>query len=291
MTQGDAKEKGQPTKSHAASTTRPVFAPRGVDFSTAPLSIRPIVDLKQNIWDRQKRVRALGKYLKPDELQALCGFLMEKHDEYSDQRGHVLKSDLMDALCAQTTPPSDLSQVLAKVYHDKDQNEVIRDYVVQHFSILYERLAEELANRTVSQKTELQGLLWEAVTETDSSIAGTALLGLNRLTRSQPEFDRNRIGETALKLADDPNASELVRATALQVCAQLQVQAAVSLLMRAAKQQTDTPLRISAIGGLGLVGGKPELEFLQRIANENNPRLQPALTLAMQRVGQRLGQP
>jgi len=91
--------------------------------------------------------RSLSKTLTPDELKPLYTFLSVKHNEDDRQLGHALKSDVMDALCTQTTLPIDLTKLLIQVYHDPTQNPVIRDYALQHLATLHENLGAPPSRR------------------------------------------------------------------------------------------------------------------------------------------------
>ncbi len=274
-----------------------------LDLATCPASIKPIIDTSHNFLDRQTLVRSLiqhslstregketSKDLSRPEVEALFGFLLEKHPEDDTQRGHILKSDLMDALCVQPNLQPDLTKVLAELYHDHDQNVVIRDYAVQHLALLDERLTEALAwssSQIETQRQLIETLLWEASAETDSSIGGTALLALMRSLNPNDQPSQERLGTTALRRANDPAISPLARVTAIQVCAQIQVHAALPHLSRTAAQDPNLTIRISAIGALGQIGNANTIEVLKKIAREQNPRLDPAVTLALARLGQR----
>jgi HEAT repeat protein len=231
-----------------------------------------------------------SKDLSRPEVEALFGFLLEKHPEDDTQRGHVLKSDLMDALCAQSNLQPDLTKVLAELYHDLDQNVVIRDYAVQHLALLDERLTEGVSWSSSEIETQgqlIERLLWEASAESDSSIGGTALLALMRSLKTNDQLAQERLASTALRLANDRAISPLARISAIQVCGQIQVHAALPHLCRTAEQDSNFTVRISAIGALGQIGNANTVEVLKKIAREQNPRLDAAVTVALARLGQR----
>ena len=95
-----------------------------------------------------------------------------------------------------------LDRALIETYRDRSQNEVAREYAVQHLAELGEQ-AKPVASTLPTAPTantapvalatldpvelgEMRQTLWEALGETDNSIAGTALLGLTLLI-GQPE--------------------------------------------------------------------------------------------------------
>ena len=131
------------------------------------------------------------------------------------QEENWLRNDLLDKLTAQAALPKDLVQLLVAIYQDPAQDMVMRDYAVQHMRPAYSHAGTE------EQRDILQQALWNAVTETDSSIAGTALLALQDLARDYKEIQPDMLGEAALNLAGDERCGELSRITAVQVCGRL----------------------------------------------------------------------
>lgn len=264
-------------------------------LSKTPRSVQSILDFKNNFVQRDTKARSLGRSLNPSEMKALSDFLLQRHTEDENDMGRAIKNDLMDALCEQRLIVStNVVAMLQAVFIDSSQDIVVRDYALQHLGVFYERLAIKVPwtrEQVEAQRTAIQQSLWAALGETDSSIAGTALLALSRLAQTEPEFDRARIGKVALKMGEDRTLGELTRVTALQICGQLQVRQALPLLAQVAENEPDMSLRISAIGSIGSCGGSRELGLLKKIAGEGNSRLEPAAILAMKRVEQRLGQP
>ncbi len=228
--------------------------------------------------------------MEADELQALYGFLRERHQEDEDQPGQVLKNDVMDALLEQEPLPPGLAELLTQVYRDRNQHVVLRDYAIQHLTSLHEQLDATSTAGAQAEQERIQQVFWEALAETDSSIAGTALLGLSRLADTHQEIDRDKIAATALQLAGAGNASDVTQITAMQVCARLGVRAAVPLLVETA-QTGNIAVKISAIGALGMLGTPTELDLLERIVAGQDEHLKPAAAGALQRIRKRWAPP
>jgi hypothetical protein len=231
-----------------------------------------IVDEQADYVARLTAARTAITNLTTEDRQALYTFLQQRSPLDEDQRGHVLKNLLMDGLCALNPPPTGLGDVLAGVYQDKSQSVVLRDYAMQHMVAFYEQM-EKTPDNGRNNLSQIRDTLWEALNETDSSIAGTALLGLEQLSEQRAEFDQNRIAEKALQLAGDNNAGELTHITAFQVCARLHVPDALPLLEQAASQGESVPLRISAIGALGTMGNAQAVPLLNSLLNGPEERL------------------
>src|SRR5205085_2658349 len=109
----------------------------------------------------------------------------------------------------------------------------------------------------------IQRIFWEALRESDNSIAGTALLGLFHLSREMPsDFDEKSIARAALQLAGGDGVGELSRITAFQICARLNLPGALPAIWQAARSGETVPLQISAISALGALGDGQAKPFL-----------------------------
>lgn len=145
---------------------------------------------------------------------------------------------------------------------------------------------------------------WDAVKETDNSIAGTALMGLSRLAADDLEIDGEKVAQTALALArgtimhqpssiithspstipSSPPISELTRISALRVCADLELETVLPLARCLAEEADNIPLQIVAIAALGDVGGLQEELLLRSIIREVASPLLPAARSALDRL-------
>jgi hypothetical protein len=247
------------------------------------LIVRP--DGKAGFSERVAAVHAIKEALNSEEIRAFYGYLLAPaHNQDQDDRvqENWLRNEMLDKLVRQPTLPAGLPDVLVAIYQDQDQDVVMRDYAVQHMTPAY-------AQAGADEKASLQQALWQAAQETDSSIAGTALLSLNDLAQSSAEFDQNQIAQTALKLAGDDQCGELARITAIQICGRMGVTQALSVALQLAQQAGSVPLRITAIAALGDLGDQNVETFLQQIAAGDEDRLKPAAVSALKRLNKRLG--
>jgi hypothetical protein len=233
----------------------------GTNLNALSVPVRSIVDAKEQYLKRQSSVAVVTTNLAAVDRQALYAFLLQPDPSDHEQTGQVLKNHLLDRLCELDPLTPGLAEVLIQMYHNKNQDLVLRDYAVQHLAAYYEQLEITRQNDPQIQQA-VQDVLWEALGETDSSIAGTALLALTRLSKGRPEFEQNRIRAAALQLAGEGQAGELTRSTALQVAARLGTKAALPILMQVAADGGTLPLRISAIGALGTLGAPEAVSLL-----------------------------
>jgi hypothetical protein len=256
-------------------------------------AVRLIVDEQADYTSRLAAARMAITNLTVEDRQALYNFLRQQSPLDKSQAGHVLKNQLLDTLCALNPLPEGLEDVLAQVYQDRSQNVVLRDYAVQHMVAFYEQMEKVPDDSQPAKQNDLskvQRALWEALNETDSSIAGTALLGLEQLSEERVEFDQNRIAAKALQLAGGNDTGELTRITAFQVCARLNVQDALPLLEQAASQGQSISLRISAIGALGTMGNDQAVPLLNRLLNGTEERLKLPAQQALMQIELKQGQ-
>ena len=250
-----------------------------------PKSIKSIIARSKEVHfqTRLAAVHALKNDLNQKELDAIYEFLQDNEIPEGISRAHVraLKNDILTVLRHQTAPPADLVPLMFRLHKDSDQDIVVRDYALQHLSAAYEKAPEE-------QKKQIQKALWAALEENQSSIAGTSLLALDRLSRTNADFEMQKFNQAALKLANDPTSGELARITALQVCARNQLKEVLPLAFELAQNGPSAPLRISAIAALGELGEARHKRLLQQLAQDQNQRLRPAAQSALARLSKRI---
>ncbi|MDF7802200.1 hypothetical protein P4C99_22205, partial [Pontiellaceae bacterium B1224] len=72
---------------------------------------------------------------------------------------------------------------------------------------------------STKELTAIHDAMFQALDERDSTIAGTSLIGLELLSRTHDEFDRDLIVSRATEIASDEMASSASRMTALRLSA------------------------------------------------------------------------
>jgi hypothetical protein len=251
-------------------------------------------DGRASFAERVKAVRAITTELTDQEVEAFYRYLLAPTSKSGQDRvgENWLRNEIMDKLVQQTAAPDGLSDMLVAVYQDPAQDVVMRDYSVQHMVPAYEQVsAPEQAN--------IQKAVWKAVGETDSSIAGTALLSLMEISgessnsvtageTSMPTTDTNRaqLARAAMQLAANDRCGELARITAVQVCGRLRVTEAFPIVQQLAQEAESMPLRIAATAALGEYGTPEASNLLVRIAASSDPRQVLAAQSALNRLTQ-----
>ncbi len=271
-----ARPAGRPT---------PALSPAASDWVT----VQKIVDRNGRYEERLQAIHLLSAHLSGADWAALQPFLLQPDQLDRGQLEQVIKNRLLDILCAQSPPPAGLGEILAQIYHDPRQNEVIRDYAVQHLAAYYEQILEQPNDAPARQA--VQDVLWEAVNEAGGSVGGTALLALKRISQLTDAVDPVRVAKTALQLANAGSANELSHITAYQVCAQLGATEALPVVLQAAQNGETMAVRLSAIGALGLLGGPDQMAFLNAVLAGPEERLKPAAQHALNQIANRQTQP
>jgi hypothetical protein len=278
-----------PTRSSGVINTRPKLlgAALNVVHEQPPsAAIQILVDPQSEYGERSGSIKSVTGKLSLFDEAALQAFLLQPKPGDSAQLEQVLKNDLLSELCRLSPPPSWLAETMAEMYRDVSQNVVIRDYAVQHLASLYEQL-ENAGQNDRQAKDFIQDVLSEAVSESDSSIAGTALLALDHLSEGRSEFDQDKIAGWATQLARNDAASDLTRIAAIQVCGELNVQGAIPTLTHIAQSEQNIPLRIAAIGSLGVLGDSQAIPFLTGVVNGTDARLKLAAQHALDQIQRR----
>lgn len=264
-----------------------------VSNENVSVAVNEILDQNADCHFRDRAIQELGGKLSDSDRETLYQFLREHLSGDDQQLGQVLKNDLLNALCVMQPPPDGLRQLLTDIYQDSGQNEVLRDYAVQHLAAFYRQMSMATGLDPTVQNSELeqtQDVLWEAVNETSTSIAGTALLGLSQLyQQGWPGLNSQKIADTAMRLASD-NGDELTQMTAFQVCASFDVTNALPTVLASVRQPFTESVQISAIAALGQLGGANEEPLLIGFIQGNDPRLKLPAQHALQKIQQRLQQ-
>lgn len=260
-------------------------------FSWLPETAVPVFDPRRSFSERLDSVHSLGGNLNEDERDALYYFIASRPD---DADNLVLKNDIMNALRDQRIPPPEFAETLIALFKDHSLGETTRDYIIQHLRPWYEDNPRD--------RHLILPVFFAALKESGGSIAGTALLALDSLSKEFPEVDAAKVAAAAADMAGSTTDSPLVRISAVQIAAELlddpraasamnpeTVERTVETIRNLAASDGDgsTALRVSAIAALGRVGAPDDAELLKRILLKDEKRYHPAARRALALIGGR----
>jgi len=269
------------------SSTRPT-AP-----SQLPIGIKTLLGLPGVPADYRSRsaaLRTLTCCLPADEIALLLTFL---ETPFSASQGlrpvelNSLKSDVLGVLLSQDQPVTNLGVRVVATYLNLAHDDIWRDYCLQYLADCYEAVPSETAPDTPRDK--ITTAYWDAAAQSGKTFAGTALIGLETLSKKYPEIDREKVGLVAVALADDESTCEATRITALRLCGKMKRAEALESARIVAQTGKTIPLRMAAIATLGDLGELQDLEYLQGTAAHEAPRLKPVLEAAVKAIRTRLG--
>lgn len=262
------------------------------DESSQPPSdaVLTLIDPETDYQTRLGAMRKLGYEIPPQDIDALKDFLVaDIPSDVKIPRGayNSIRNDLYEVLLRQKDMPEGLGDLLTGVVNNPDQDGMWRNYCIQFMPEFYAKAKgttkeESSVNSVASsaaggERAELQSVresLWNALGERENSNAGTALLGLDKLSRNHPEFDREQIDAAMLDLASDQEASVANRITALRLCGEQGNTGALETARTLAQNGDTTMLRCAAIATLGELGTEEDLVLLETYAASTDERIQ-----------------
>jgi hypothetical protein len=265
-------------------------SPPSVEWLPVPspttLALRRIVGSDAaTLAERLQAVRELGPELTRDQIAALQVFLKAPPpgDDGLEQF-RALKNDVLNVLRQQATPAAGVTELLAAVFRDPAQDAVLRGYALQHAVIWYEQGASDVPDG----RERIRALLSEAARE-KSNLAGTALLGLHRLSEHDGALDAGEINRAAMRLVQAEETDPASRLTAMQVCAERGLTEALPVIESLAAASACVPLRLSAIAAVGRLGGQAQVRLLGRVEKEQDAVMREGARLALRKLRQRHG--
>jgi len=261
-----------------------------------------LIDPETDYQTRLGAMRKLGYEIPQQDIAVLKDFLVaEIPADVKIPRGayNSIRNDLYEVLLRQKEMPEGLGDLLTGVVNNPDQDGMWRNYCIQFMPEFYAKakrtteaglttkdtkytkeessvnsVTSSVAGGEIAELQAVQESLWNALGERDNSNAGTALLGLDKLSRNHPEFDREQIDAAMLDLASDQEASVANRITALRMCGEQGNVQALETARNLAQNGDTTMLRCAAIVTLGDLGTEEDLALLETYAASTDERIQ-----------------
>jgi len=166
---------------------------------------------------RAQIVQKLGRDLSADDVTALRNFLNISASDYPNLKPialNSLKNDILDVLLDQRQLPDGLGKQIADMFSSPSADYMWREYCLQYMAPYVERQIKDGVVQKAGQDdpkqvemTAVTGALFSALDDRKEDLAGTALLGLDRLSKKHEQFNRTEVLSKALEIAGDKQAS------------------------------------------------------------------------------------
>jgi hypothetical protein len=170
------------------------------------------------------------------------------------------KNQVMDELLNRPQIPSDYGETMMKLYRDRKQDVLTRDFAVQHIGLYAQALnrrGEYDAASAESQKLRLA--LFDAAGETRTIVAAAAFRALSDMSAFDSRIEAGRLDSLLARCAADPSAAPAARAMAVQLCGERRIVSSRMVLEEiAADESAPEILRRSARHSISLLdkGGR-----------------------------------
>ena len=168
--------------------------------------------------------------------------------------------------------------VLVGIYRDTNQDAVIRDYSIQFLGDYYE---------SAKDKALVESVLWDAAMEKQGTIAGTALLALNRISKASDQNDRDQLCNETLKIASDDSYGQAARTTALRLCGMQKTAGAIPIAQRILRKSDCVSLRIAAAATLGDLRAEESIPLLKSVSGSLEDPARYAAQNALRKITNR----
>jgi hypothetical protein len=232
-----------------------------------------------SLHDRLDAIRSLPEQLPTETCDGLISLLLSPLPADVQGGGEfVVRNDIMAALVRQRSISPNTVAGLISLLERRGENEVLRDYALQHLSLIYER------EDAVPLRSTLRPVLFAMLQEPTGTLAGTSLLALQRLIDTDPDLPADRLRAEALRLAAEPGIGAANRTAAYQVCGLMGIHEALPSMRRDAQLSACIPLQVAAIAGLGALGGGIDRQLLASIDTTSVSVLGVAVTAAARRL-------
>lgn len=258
-------------------------------------------------WDhRTELIRSLPNDLNPDETNAMLVAMMER---CPPNLSHTVHAAYMHEIACRLQPRREVreafARALAALARDHDQDEITRDYAVQHLRQVWAHAGDDPALRTLVLST------FREFTKLDAVLVGPALLSLHVLGSDSADFPLNAPrpnqvpavvppipGSSATPsflvpdsdlvpllqpiLASKPGKANVeARLTAVRIVGERRLaDFRPQLLAALSDPEEHTLIRMAAIHGLGQISHPSDLKVLAEFKPVDD-RLRIALELAL----------
>jgi len=264
------------------------------DPQQEPALITLIEPVKQQLWEQldelsdilKKRdylaLKDLRRPLTSNEVVALRQFVTFKHPTLLQEPDLlVLKNDIMNKIMIQPEQNPKTTVWFVDIVTDREQDDVMRAYAGQFLGLWYRNRENE------KERGELLNTMIRTATEEESMAAGTTLLALSGLVQDGVMKDSSAFEVTAMNMINDPHTLRENRIAALQTCARVGFKQALEEAKKAATNAPNIHIKIVGIATVGDLGNVEDLSWLEKLNQNKDGRLTPAIETAKKKIVER----
>jgi len=241
---------------------------------------------------RINAIHKLDRHLAANNINELYKFLDSYFTNQTDLsllEFNAVKNDILNVLVRQKNIPAKLGQKLVENYNDVQHDIVWRSYCLQHLRPYYDRkwrgnLKTQSNKSEISEPEKIQQTLWNAAKGTNSTLVGTSLKSLERLSQKHSEFDRRKIADWAFKIVKNKEVKAELKTTAVSVCGKLNKKDVLPFAKQFADQSGYLPLRSTSISVIGKLGSLADINFLKKFVKNKNIPIRTSAQTAIQNI-------
>jgi hypothetical protein len=234
------------------------------------------------------------------DLRALYAFIAEPFPRGSFSEAMTRRNEAIRVIAYQAPGAPETLDFVLRLLSDEDIEPFVKDFMLQYVPDMVDRLPdmpEQVQSGTDAAPVAFSGLRQAVagqLSESGTSLPGTALICMSRLSEAGRLFDAGTVVEAAETVAGDTAQLTSVRATAFQVAAAGGSAGLLDEALALARSPAvDTRLRMSCVAFLASSGGTDARDMLALLAPEareaaenGDPRLYTAVTAAAERLEQ-----
>ena len=208
-----------------------------------------------NVWQRSRAISHLGINLTEEEVQSLFNYIKEGPSE------SVMDLAVLDRVMMILEQREDMvEEVVTQMISLSQDTSIagpVRGYLMQHLGLAYET--------RISMREKLEKSFYEGLKDTETDVAGTAIMIMVRLQKEHPKFDDDVLKKAAHDLAKGINSNKENQISALSLLGQLKVKTSLPTLRDQVVNGKNTVVKVAAIHSLGLMGEEEDFDLLNDI--------------------------
>jgi hypothetical protein len=216
-----------------------------------------------SIKEKHAAILKFGKNFTPIEREALYDYIRSGPDD------NAFDLEIIDTVMIHLDGiPSLASEYVTEmigIVQDKSVDGSVRGYVMQHLGDSYQT--------TPALRFQINEALNLGLSDLSTDVSGTSALVLTTLSQQYDHFDRDLIGQAAMKVVEDESTSHNSRISAVSAVGRLGVVEALPIVRKQAQEGDRIVMKLAAIHSLGQIGDAEDIELLENILKDKSKQV------------------